>query len=556
MALPARTLQTNQREKPRDVPRDVPLAYPAECPALVTHDDVVHAYTVLFLPAFAAGNVVTALHITTNNGKTWPTVRHKKPSLAYVGKALIAHLNAGQEGEPWPLDGEGKIHAIGVRFSKNELTCIMNVDLDGRTNAREFVRAMAENGVRGLLTSSSGKPRKYRFLVFLDRWYTVGEMHELAKKLCESLGFKVEKGAVEIFPSTINGRQPCGYGALTVYDLTNLDDGIELTLPAFLSTVHALPRVELARIVDELKVSAGQNERICAELWSEFEHENAANETRVECAERPLERSRLRGKTRVPKDVLRWEKHGVEPGERQRALLALAMHAWFQKKNEQETAKWLARWVRQGGLRRSNLMHERRDAIGYQIADLPRIVQGIFAICETFTVQTINAPPANLSAADVLLLNADVERVIATKKWTRACVERFAWKTLPRYKGAYVAGKNDDKGRPIVRMHWKLWRDAVTKHADYVGLREALGWFVPVTDYLPQRIAKARYDDESKAYATTWAFVPNLTSDAPKQALGSSWSVMVMRARRLTRKAEMKVQALEFVRESPPNGAA
>lgn len=533
MASPARKVRTDQREKPRDLSVDFALPYPVECPALVTHDDVMRAWSVLFLPAFAAEHVVTALHVTTDNGKTWPTVRHKKPSIAYVGKALIAHLNAGETGKPWPLDGEGSIHAIGARFRKDERTCILNFDLDGRTNAREFVRSLESIGVRGLLTSSSGKPGKFRYLVFFDRWHTIGEAQALGKTLCESLGFKVKRGAVEIFPGPVNGRLPCGYGALTVYDPAYLNDGIALTLPAFLRTFYALPRVDLVRIVDELQLSPEHEERICTELLSEFEHENAANEARTVRAERPLEQSRLRGKARVPKDVLRWETHGVEPGERQRALVALAMHAWFQKKNEQKAVEWIAKWVRQGGLRRSNIMHERKDAIGYQIADLPRIVQGIFAICETFTIQTINAPPVNLSAADVLLLNADVERVIALGKWTRACVERFVWKTLPRYKGAYLAGKNDDKGRPIVRMHWKIWRDAVTKHADYVGLRKALGWFVAVTDYLPKRIARARYDDESKAYATTWAFVPSLTSDAPKQALGSSWSVMIMRARKI-----------------------
>ena len=524
MGLPARKIQDARVE--HSTCADLP--YPVECPALVTEDAVIQAYAVLFFPAFARGDVA-ALHVTTDNGKSWPTARRNIPALAYVK----AHLNAGETNQPFPLDGEGKIHAIGARFRKDERTCILNFDLDGRTNAREFVRSMRENGIRGLLTSSSGKPGKFRYLVFFDRWHTIGEVQAFGKTLCESLGFKVKKGAVEIFPSAVNGRLPCGYGALTVHDPTHMNDGIALTLPAFLRTFHALPRVELARIVDELQLSTEHEERICTELLGEFEHENAANELRFDRTEMPPKRSRSRGKTRVPNDVSRWERQGVEPGERQRALIALAMHAWFQKKNEQKAVECIAKWVRQGGLRRSKLMHERKDAIGYQIADLPRIVQGIFAICETFTIQTINAPPVNLSAADVLLLNADVERVIALGKWTRACVERFVWKTLPRFKGAYVAGKNDDKGRPIVRMHWKIWRDATTKHADYKGLRDALGWFVAVTDYLPKRIARARYDDESKAYATTWAFVPSLTSDAPKQALGSSWSVMVMRARKI-----------------------
>lgn len=536
MGSPARKLRQDQREKPRDLTCSA-LAYPVECSALVTIDDIVRAWSVLFLPRFAAGNVVQAIHVTTDNGQTWPTVRQKRLTLEYVRDAVIAHLSAGEANEPWPLDGEGKIHAIGVRFGKDELTCIMNVDLDGRYDVREVLRSFESIGVRGLLASSSGKPGKYRYLVFLDRWYTIGELCELAKKLCESLGFKVEKGAIEIFPSAVNGRKPCGYGALTVYDPSCLDQGERLNLPAFLHRFYTLPRVELARIVDELKFSTGQYERICWDIWSEFENEKPANEVRVEHTERPLEQSRLRGKTRIPKDVSRWERQGVEPGERQRALAALAMHGWFQKKNEQETSEWLAKWVRQGGLRRSNLMRERsHDPIGYQIADLPRIVQGIFAICETFKIRTINASPAHLSPGDVLLLNADVERVVAMGKWTRACVERFVMAILPRYKGACVAGKNDDKGRPIVRMHWKLWREAVTKHADYKGLRSALGWFDAVTDYLPERIAKARYDDESRAYATTWAFVPNLTKDAPKQALGTSWSAMVVRARKLARK--------------------
>ena len=76
MGSTARKLQTNQREKPRDLSVDFALPYPVECPALVTNDDIVRAYAVLFLPAFAAENVdsfdlqvQSARHELT--GKTW-----------------------------------------------------------------------------------------------------------------------------------------------------------------------------------------------------------------------------------------------------------------------------------------------------------------------------------------------------------------------------------------------------------------------------------------------------------------------------------------------------
>ena len=82
---------------------------------------------------------------------------------------------------------------------------------------------------------------------------------------------------------------------------------------------------------------------------------------------------------------------------------------------------------------------------------------------------------AHLSEDDVLHLNADVERVVAMGKWTRKCVERFAMAMLPLFKRAYVDGKLDVKGRPIVCIHWSHWEAAATKHADYVALRDALG---------------------------------------------------------------------------------
>lgn len=509
MASPARKVRTDQREKPRDLSVDFALPYPVECPALVTHDDVMRAWSVLFLPAFAAENVVTALHVTTDNGKTWPTVRHKKPSIAYVGKALIAHLNAGETGKPWPLDGEGSIHAIGARFRKDERTCILNFDLDGRTNAREFVRSLESIGVRGLLTSSSGKPGKFRYLVFFDRWHTIGEAQALGKTLCESLGFKVKKGAVEIFPGPVNGRLPCGYGALTVYDPAYLNDGIALTLPAFLRTFYALPRVELARIVDELQLSP----------------------ERTELGNRRKE-PRKRGKNHVPSDVSRWEKDGVEPGERERALWDLAMHAWFQGKNHGDTVDLLTDWIVRGGMDRSRYMHEHRNAIARQIQDLPRIVSNVREVCETFKPSAVNSPPAHLSAADVLLLNADVERVFALGTWTRACVERFAWTSVPLFKGAFVAGKLDDQGRPIARIHWERWEAAASGQADYASLRDAFGWFVPISGYLPAKFAK----DPKDAHARTWALVPRLTSDAPTRALGSTWGLALTKARKRVRK--------------------
>jgi len=547
MGSTARKLQTNQREKPRDLSVDFALPYPVECPALVTNDDIVRAYAVLFLPAFAAENVdsfdlqvQSARHELTGKTWQWYPVRRKQPSIAYVRSAVEAHLIAGETGEPCHLDGEGPIRAIGAKFRKDALTCILNVDLDGRYDVREVLRSFASVGVHGLLMSSSGRPGRYRFLVFLDRWYTIDEMQVLGKTLCESLGFKANAGGLEIYPSTGNGRLPGALGSLTRYIPTNLDAGTNLSLPEFLREMHDLPRVNLAQIVDELKPAptfpaerSEEDARIVDAIFPEFE--------RVEIAIKHSsndQRSAIRKPTRgahvkPPEYVLRWEKSGFAPGERQCGLHVLAMHAWFRKKNHAQTVDYLSDLVRCGLIRHSRIMGERQNPIGYQIKDLPRIVRDTFAICETFTAKkAVNALPAHLSAEDLLSLNVDVERVIALGKWTRVCVERFVMTILPDFKGACIAHKVDNEGRPIVRLHWKKWRDATTKHADYVGLRDALGWFVAITDYVSTAKALAMYGDKSKAYATTWAFGPRLTNDAPASALGSSWGVAVMRARR------------------------
>lgn len=515
MGLSARQIRQDARVE-HSTPVDLP--YPVKCPALDTEDAVIQAYAVLFFPAFARGDVA-ALHVTKDNGKTWPTVRRNIPALACVK----AHLNAGKTGEPWPLDGGGKIHAIGAIFRKDERTCVLNFDLDGRTDAREFVRIMGENGVRGLLTSSSGKPGKFRYLVFLDRWYTIGELHELAKRLCNCLGFKVEKGAIEIFPGPVNGRLPCGYGALTVHDVANLNDGIAHNLPAFLRTFYALPRVNLARIVVDLPLSPERTEGICSNICQGVEHEHELGNGKQE--------PRKRGKQHVPSEVSRWEKDGVEPGERQRALWNLAMHARIRGKTHGDIVASLTDWIVRGGINRSRYMHEHRNAIERQIQDLPRMVSSVREVCKTFK-RAVNSPPAHLSAGDVLLLNADVERVFALGTWTRACVERFAWTSVPLFKGALVAGKLDDQGRPIVLFHWERWEKAASGQADYASLRDAFGWFVPISDYLPRIWAKNPDD----AHARTWAFVPRLTNEAPTRALGSTWGVALTKARKRVRK--------------------
>lgn len=525
MALLARKLRQDERV---ECSTPVELAYPVECPALVTNDQLIQAWAVLFFPALARGDFAAkSLHVTKDNGKSWPTLRRNIPALAYVK----AHLKAGETNQPFHLDGEGKIHAIGARFRKDERTCILNFDLDGRTNAREFVRSMGKNGVRGLLTSSSGKSKKYRFLVFLDRWYTIGEVQSLGKALCEKLGFKVEKGAVEIFPSTVNGRFPGGYGALTVYDLTNLSEGIGLTLPAFLRTFHALPHVELAGIVDELCSSAEHDERLLPDISPSFECSTLELELPANDQKTRKQEPRKHGQTRVPTDVSRWINSGVEPGERQQAIFALTMHAWFQGKNYGETIAHLTDWIRQGGLDRSRFMHEQSNAIERQIRDLPRTVTNIFARCGTFKRSAVNAPPAHLSAADILALNADVERVVAMGKakennWTARRVKMFAWSILPFFKGAAVDSHVDGEGRAIVRLHWERWEAAAGGGSDYAKLRDAFGWFVTITDYLPAKWAKNPDD----AHATTWAFVPPLTSDAPKRALGRTWEFAVIAA--------------------------
>ncbi len=538
MGSTARKLQTNQREKPRDLSVDFALPYPVECPALVTNDDIVRAYAVLFLPAFAAENVdsfdlqvQSARHELTGKTWQWYPVRRKQPSIAYVRSAVEAHLIAGETGEPCHLDGEGPIRAIGAKFRKDALTCILNVDLDGRYDVREVLRSFASVGVHGLLMSSSGRPGRYRFLVFLDRWYTIDEMQVLGKTLCESLGFKANAGGLEIYPSTGNGRLPGALGSLTRYLPTNLDAGTNLSLPEFLREMHDLPRVNIASIVDELQFSAersDQDERIFSDIFPKFETvllelEQPSNDPHTRARE-----SRKRGKTQFEKKVLRWITSGVEPGERQRALVALVIYAHREGKNHGETVAWMHDLIVRGLLDRSNFVHEFENAIERQINDVPRIVTNIRTLCGTFGHRAVNAPLAHLSAEDLVLLSADVERVIALGKWTRACVERVVMTMLPYFKGACVDEHVDDQGRPIARIHWTIWANAAGKHADYVGLRDALGWFVPISDYLPRIWAKNPDD----AHARTWAFVPRLTNEAPKRALGSSWSVAVIRARK------------------------
>lgn len=545
MSLSARQIRQSERVERVD------LSYPVECPSLDTAAVIVHAFALLFLPALARGDesaiqlqVQKAEHGLQGNTWQWYPVRRKRMTLDYARSAVEAHLLAGETSKPCHVEGEGPIRSIGAQFRKDERSCILNVDLDGRYDVREVLRSFESIGVHGLLTSSSGRPGRFRYLVFLDRWYTIDELQALGKTLCESLGFAVERGALELYPSAGNGRLPCGMNALTVFELTNLDAETNLSLPAFLRSFYALPRFELARTVDELKFAAERSEqekRIFGDIFPEFEkvpleHEHAENN------QGPRKQApRKRGQTRVRSDVSRWINNGVEPGERQRAIVALTIYAWFQEKTRGETVDFLTDWIRQGGIDRSSFAHEHENAIQRQISDLPRTVTNIFARCGTFKPRAVNSPWAHLSAADLLLLNADVERVVAMgkakeTKWTARCVKAFVGAVLPFFKGAAVDGNLDDQGRPIVRLHCERWEAAAGGRADYVKLRAAFRWFEPITDYLPAKWAS----DPNDAYATTWAFAPRLTEDAPARALGRTWDLAVIAATKRQRRQGRK----------------
>ena len=129
----------------------------------------------------------------------------------------------------------------------------------------------------------------------------------------------------------------------------------------------------------------------------------------------------------------------------------------------------------------------------------------------------------NLSASDVLNMNDDVERVIALGKWTPRTVKHFVVAILPLFKWAYVNHRVDGIGRPVVRMNAEQWK-TLTKTPEYVGIREALGWFEHTDD---------------RPMATIWTLLPVLTMDSP-WSLGSTWDIMVMHARKAKRRPTRK----------------
>lgn len=135
---------------------------------------------------------------------------------------------------------------------------------------------------------------------------------------------------------------------------------------------------------------------------------------------------------------------------------------------------------------------------------------------------------ANLSAADMLRLQPDVDRVISMgrnphMKWSAKTVKRFVAAIVPMFKHAMVNGHVDAQGRPVVRIHCDEWQRAAGKHTDYVKLREALGWFVPTPE---------------KPLVTMWAFRPALTRDVPCRELGHRWDIAVVAARKLQRRLQ------------------
>ena len=182
-------------------------------------------------------------------------------------RGLAAHIAAGAENEPQPFrdDERALTRAIGLGGHATTLVSVVNVDLDGMKYdpAAVVAAVLSVVGPRFLVTSGSGKPGRYRVLMPiapLPQWKVQEHMAELLGEL----GYPPVKGGVEVYPSRSNSRLPFGAGGCLLFDRALKGPGERRHPYALLDELVALPRVELAAVVQATKRRAAAPEPLPA----------------------------------------------------------------------------------------------------------------------------------------------------------------------------------------------------------------------------------------------------------------------------------------------------
>ena len=380
--------------------------------------------------------------------------------------AIAHHLLAAEQRTPVdlaPLLGRRApymVRAVGLSYRDDAVVSRVAIDLDGRYPPPEVVARLASRVGRErlLVCSSSGRPGHFHVHARVAPM-PMREARAAVGELLGDLGFPLLAGGCEVYPGPGNCRLPFGLGGCELFDGAGLDLGVQwrpLYLAELLADRDAIDlrrRPMTTRGLEPAKVSEQPAPPLLPTKPAPL-------------STKPAKVADLRAAV----DVARWLRDGVDAGERDAAIFALARHLRRLGRSEEKAVAELQAWIDRGGLRRSSVANNGRALARQRNVYVPSVVERVYAHLPP------KAPRAHLTAREVAVVVAlaeqrcpgDADRAVA-----------LLLDVLPWFKGSILAGYD------AVRLHRDRWTRLLGRRGGgYARLRSELELFVRGAPYL------------------------------------------------------------------------
>jgi hypothetical protein len=372
--------------------------------------------------------------------------------------ALATHLLAGELDSAVGLDGYNKdaVCVVGFSYRADAVVPYVSLDLDGTAQGyvptEIFARLNEHFGPgRFLAHSGSGRPGRIRCSALVPEM-PLGQLTTSMTAVVTALGYRPQKGGLEIFPATGNGRLPFGLGGRTVFRGPDLEpdelnyqwtalvewllDGVPLDF-----TRRPKARARTTRVADlappkKPPKKVASPTRAWADPWSQ---------------------------------VARWWKDGVEKHERDTALFALVRDCRRRSLGEEEAVNKLKKWIGAGGLARSSIGSDRRALAWECNVHVPDIARRVYAHPRP------RLKPVHLTAREIAAAVALADQRCPDNA-REAVLLLLA--ILPWFKSAWLVGLDG------VQLHSKLWASLLNRREGYPRIRAELRLFVRGRNYV------------------------------------------------------------------------
>lgn len=465
MALPARKLRRDEREERVEL---VSL-WGAEQALLVERNQDFAAYVETFAPGLSRNVNAYAGRFRVEVERLWREIdEHEfiQRRALDLRRCLAAAWIAGTLGEAEPIDAKTDVVAVHIAYRRDERVRFVSLDLDGKDTDREILAAIrADIGDDSMLVhSGSGRERRCRLLLRLDKSKTIGDLQMLAKRWIAGLGFSVAQGDLEVFPGTQDGRCPFQLGGCTWFapDLSTRKNQRPIDL---WQRFVALKPIDIRALALRFPVL-------------ELEHEstkNAAkhgvnNVSRLPNTTEGLPRRYVaERRPPTPKAIRELAKQGISGvGERDDALYKLTYDRLCRSFSQEETVEYLVAMVVEGKFDKSRAL-QKTGGMARLIRDIERRVARVYA-----THTSPGMPlPVDLTASEVASVREIARIASMAYGFSENALRAFLMAILPIFKGVHLAGL------AYARLHSWEWRKAGGSR--FAELREACGIFAQVS---------------------------------------------------------------------------